>query len=218
MIKVKTLVFNSFQVNTYIIYDESGECVIIDPGCSDERENKVLEDFISANKLTPSRLLNTHGHIDHILGASFVSDKYNLALEIHKGDYHMIEMSPAYAGNFGLSINVPSRIETSLNDNDTFMLGNSEIKMLHVPGHSPGSVAFYSASDKFVIVGDVLFKGSIGRTDLPGGDYDILMESIGKKLMTLDEDVTVYCGHMQETSIGIEKRSNPFITEHFGTY
>ncbi len=218
MIKIKRLVFNNFQVNTYILYNDKGNCIIIDPGCSNDSENKTLSDFISCNNLKPSRLLLTHGHIDHILGASFVIKQYDLPLEVHKEDLHMIELSPAYAGNFGLTINIPKRIEASLAEGDTIKFDDSEIKIIHIPGHSPGSVAFYSAEEKFIIVGDVLFKGSIGRTDLPGGNYDVLMESIGTKLMTLNEDTTVFSGHMGETTIGIEKRSNPFITDYFGTY
>ena len=216
--KVKRFVFNSFQENTYVIYNEVGDCIIVDPGCSNDKENDELATFIKENELKPIHLIVTHGHIDHILGTAFVINKYNIPLEVHPDDEIFIKSAPSFASNYGFEINMPTQIEAILTENSDIKLGNSSLKILHVPGHSPGHIALYSAQDKFVIVGDVLFKGSIGRTDLPGGDYDILMKSIGTKLMTLDEDVVVYCGHMEETTIGIEKRSNPFITEYYGTF
>ncbi|MEA3446326.1 MAG: MBL fold metallo-hydrolase [Bacteroidota bacterium] len=213
MIKIKQFIFNSFQENTFVLYNENNECIIIDAGAYDQHEQEELIAFIESRELKPLRLINTHGHVDHILGVQFLSRKYKLPLEIHEGDLRIVEMSANYGSMYGFDVDVPSNIDTGLVDGMAFNFGESILKLMHVPGHSPGSIAIYAPAEKFVIVGDVLFKGSIGRTDLPGGDYDILMRSIFDKLLTLDAEVVVYPGHMGETSIGYEKMSNPFILE-----
>ena len=218
MIKVEKFVYNSFQENTYVLFDETNECIIVDAGCYEDYEKENLVSFLDSKSLKPVHLICTHGHIDHILGMEFLCKKYNLYLEVHKGDLRIIEMVSTYGTMYGFDVETPSNVKGILEDGGKVLFGNSELDILHVPGHSAGSIALLSKEDKFAIVGDVLFKGSIGRTDLPGGDYDIIMDSIGRKLMTLDENTIVYSGHMSETTIGIEKRSNPFITEYFGTY
>ena len=218
MIKVEKFVFNSFQENTYLLFDETKECIIIDAGCYDTFEKERIVKFIDDNNLKLVKLVITHGHVDHVLGLEYLSKKYNLTIEMHEEDIKLLKNVESYGGLYGFEVEGPKNISANLIDGGSISFGNSRLNILHVPGHSPGSIALHSPIDNFVIVGDVLFKGSIGRTDLPGGDYDILMNSIGSKLMTLDENTMVYSGHMGETTIGIEKRSNPFITEFFGTF
>ena len=217
MIKIQKFIFNSFQENTFILYNENNECIIIDAGCYQAHEEDELVDFIESRELKPVRLINTHGHVDHILGVQFISQKYNLPLEIHSGDLRLVEVSDNYGGMYGFQVKVPTKIETNLVDDMEIKFGDSILKLFHVPGHSPGSMAIYAPKENFVIVGDVLFKGSIGRTDLPGGDYPTLMKSIFNKLLSLDDSVTVFSGHGPETSIGYEKMSNPFILDSFET-
>ncbi len=213
MIKIKKLVFNSFQENTFVLYNEKDECIIIDSGAYEKHEQQELIDFIESNNLKPIGLMNTHGHVDHILGVQFLSEKYSLPLRVNSGDKKMVETADGYGSIYGFNVNVPKNIETNLEDGMLIEFGENTLKLLHVPGHSPGSIAFYADAEKFIIVGDVLFHGSIGRTDLPGGDYDTLMKSIFEKLLVLNDDTTVYTGHGPETSIGMEKMSNPFIID-----
>lgn len=217
MIKIQKFIFNSFQENTFVLYNENNECIVVDAGCYQPHEEQELVDFIESRELKPVRLINTHGHVDHILGVQFLSQKYKLPLEIHTGDLRLVQVSDNYGSMYGFEVKVPTNIETNLVDEMELKFGGSNLKLFHVPGHSPGSVAIYAPKENFVIVGDVLFKGSIGRTDLPGGDYPTLMKSIFNKLLVLDESVTVYSGHGPETSIGYEKRSNPFILDSFET-
>jgi hydroxyacylglutathione hydrolase len=209
MINIKIFVFNDFQENTFVLYDDSKECIIIDAGCSSENENLELKNFLSEKRLKPKMLINTHCHIDHIFGNSFVTNEYNINSLAHAEDFFLIEHSQEMALGFGLNFNEPPMPEKIINDEISF--GNSTLKILHVPGHSPGSIAFYSDKDNFVIVGDVLFNGGIGRTDLPGGDYKTLLNSIKKKLFVLNNDVVVYPGHGQTTTIKKEKEENPFL-------
>lgn len=211
MIQIASFTFNPFQENTYVLYDETKECVIIDPGCYDDAERKKLTDFIAAKELKPVRLLNTHCHIDHVFGNAFISRQYGLGLEIHKLDLPVLQALPQVAHMY--QVNAESSPEPSafLDEGDQVRFGNSSLDILFTPGHSPGSITFYNKEDEFVIAGDVLFYGSIGRTDLPGGDHETLLKSIKEKLYTLDENVKVYAGHMGPTSIGFEKKNNPFV-------
>lgn len=213
MINVNYFVFNAFQENTYILYDETKECVIIDPGCYSNEEEQTLVNFITKNDLTPVKLLNTHCHIDHVLGNSFVASKYNIGLEIHENDLPTLHATPEYGHTFGFNIDESPEPSAFLKDGDTVKFGNSEIEVLFVPGHSAGHLVFVAREEKFVINGDVLFQGSIGRTDLPGGDYNTLIQSIKAKLLTLDDDFTVYSGHGSSTTIGYERASNPFLNQ-----
>ena len=217
MIEIQKFVFNSFQENSFVLYNERGECILIDPGCYSSEEEQLMVQFIEENNLKPIRIINTHGHVDHILGVEYLSQKYSLPLEIHEEDKRLTELSPSYGSMYGFEVKVPSNIKTSLSDEMEIEFGESKLRLLHVPGHSPGSIAIFAENEKFVIVGDVLFKGSIGRTDLPGGDYDTLMKSIFQKLVPLGDEVTVYSGHGPETSIGYERISNPFILDSFET-
>jgi glyoxylase-like metal-dependent hydrolase (beta-lactamase superfamily II) len=212
VITVKTFVFNLFQENTYIIFDETKECAIIDPGCYNQPEVQKLNHFISAQNLKPVRLINTHGHVDHVLGIAKISKEYNLVPEFHSDEVYLLDNAIEHGLMFGFNVEpLPERINF-FKENSPVKFGNSSLEVIHVPGHSKGSVALFSASDKIVFTGDVLFKDSIGRTDLEGGDYDILMNSIFKKILTLGDDVVVFPGHGPSTTIGIEKLNNPFLS------
>lgn len=210
MLQIESFVFNPFQENTYVLYDDSGECVIIDPGCYEPFERQELADFISAEGLTVKMLLNTHCHIDHVLGNAFVKEKYGVRLYIHAKDEPVLRAVKAYAPNYGFAQYHEATPDAFLEEGQDIAFGQQSFKVLFVPGHAPGHVAFYNEKEKIVMSGDVLFQNSIGRTDLPGGDFDTLIRSIHQKLFTLPDDVIVFPGHGPETNIGFEKKTNPF--------
>ncbi|MBK7094033.1 MAG: MBL fold metallo-hydrolase [Saprospiraceae bacterium] len=209
--KIKTFVFNPFQENTFILYDQNGDCAIIDPGCNSENENSILSAFIESNGLIPVYLLLTHAHIDHILGVNFVSEKYKLVPYLHPADLFLFTSGISVAEMYGLDFTPPPVVTREINDNSVFTLGESKLTSIHCPGHSPGGVCFYSESDNLLISGDVLFNSSIGRTDLPGGNYKQLIESIQSKLMILPDETIVHPGHSEFTTIGEERLNNPFL-------
>ena len=212
MININTFVFNPFQENTYILSDNTGECVIVDAGCYFEEEFKQLFDFISSNKLKPVKLLNTHGHIDHILGVPRLSEFYNLVPEFHNDELFLVKNAVEQGKLFGIHLNPVLKAEYRLEEKSMIEFGHSQLKVLHIPGHTKGSVAFVSESDNFIITGDVLFKGGIGRTDLPGeGDYDTLLKSIKNKLLVYNDEVLIFPGHGPSSTIGKEKNTNPFL-------
>jgi hydroxyacylglutathione hydrolase len=208
--EIYKLVFNPIEVNTYILADQSGDCTIIDCGCYDRDEFSELTDTIEEKNLKPVMLLNTHCHLDHIFGNRFILEKYKLGTLCHKEDERNRENAVNHAIMFGLSMEIPPVPAGFLADHQTISFGATELVVLHVPGHSRGSVAFYSKNDKTVFTGDTLFAGSIGRTDLPGGNYETLINSIRNKLFTLPADTLVYPGHGDETTIGTEIKSNPY--------
>ena len=208
--KIQSFVFSPFEVNTYILYDNSKECIIIDPACYNKQEENFLLDFLKKNKLKPVKLLNTHCHLDHVFGNKFIADTFNLKTEASKEEEFNINNATNAANLYGIKMNTPYPIKKFLKEGDKITFGFSELEILHVPGHTAGSLVFYAKEDKFLIAGDVLFKGSIGRTDLPGGNYDTLISQIKTKLFTLPEEITVYPGHGPETDIGTEKQTNPF--------
>ena len=207
---LKFFVFNPFQENTYVISDNTRECVIIDPGCYEEHEKKLLADYVSDNHLNVRMLLNTHCHIDHILGNDFVKEKFKTKLYIHPKEEFVLNAQKIFAPNYGFHQYHEARPDAYLTPGDSIEFGEQKFTILFVPGHAPGHVAFYNEKEKVVIGGDVLFEGSIGRTDLPGGNFNTLIKSIHEKLFTLPDDVVVYPGHGGETTIGVEKRTNPF--------
>lgn len=211
--KVKMFTFNAFQENTYVLYDETNECIIIDPGCSNRNEEDALVQFISENHLKPVKLVNTHCHIDHVLGNRFVADTYNLPLTSHPGEAETLFMQDHISGMYGMAYNKSPEITEFLEEGDTLAFGNTEMSVLFTPGHSPASISFYNKDTHDLIAGDVLFQGSIGRTDLPGGDYDTLISHIQNKFMMLPDDVIVYSGHGPSTTIGRERMSNPFLQD-----
>lgn len=213
MTHVVCLTFNAFQENTYLVYDDTKECIIFDPGCFYEEEKQDLVDKIRELGLKPVRLINTHCHLDHIFGNAFVAKQFDLPLEIHRGELPVLEAAPAAAMMFGHP--PPERSpapEIFIGDGDIIQFGNTKLESLLTPGHSPASLSFYCKEGQFVIAGDVLFQGSIGRTDLPGGDFDTLIASIRNKLFPLGDEVVVHPGHGPGTTIGREKRHNPFLT------
>ncbi|PKO97120.1 MAG: MBL fold hydrolase [Bacteroidetes bacterium HGW-Bacteroidetes-7] len=209
--QLKTFYFNDLRECTYILWDDTCECVIVDPGCYSESEKSRLEKFVLENSLKPVMLLNTHGHFDHIMGNAFVSQKWNVKTYIHPDDKPHLERAVQYSNMFGYNVEAPSLDTVDLNDGDELKFGNSLLKVMTTPGHTRGGVSFYSETDKFVITGDALFAGSIGRTDLPGGDYDQLMESLLGKIIKLGDDYSVYPGHGPATTIANEKNTNPFL-------
>ena len=210
MLQVKSFVFNPFQENTFVLYDETRECAIIDPGCSDENENAQLRDFIKKEKLLVKLLLNTHCHIDHVLGNRFVKETYKVNLLIHRTEEPVLKAAEVYAPSYGFHDYQHQPANGWLEEGDFLMIGNQTFEVLFVPGHSPGHVAFYSEKNRVLIGGDVLFYNSIGRTDLPGGNHQTLINSIHTKLFTLPDHVKVFAGHGPETTIGFEKKTNPF--------
>jgi len=213
MLKQKSFVFNPFSENTYILYLESGEAIIMDPGNSDAAEDRKLADFITTNGLKPVLLLNTHAHLDHILGNHFVHSKYGLLPQLHQADLQLLDALVYSSTFYGVNAIASPQPEVLLNEGDTVRLGSEELKVIFAPGHSPGSICFYSEKHKILWGGDVLFRESIGRTDLPGGDFDTLAHNIHTKLFTLPDEVTVYSGHGPTTTIGHEKKHNPFVGE-----
>jgi glyoxylase-like metal-dependent hydrolase (beta-lactamase superfamily II) len=213
MAQVVQMTFNPFQENTYIVYDETGECVIFDPGCDAAPEKQALKAKIDELSLRPVRLINTHCHLDHVFGNKFVADTYGLPLEIHQLEVPVLAAVPRVCEMYGLPLPDPSPEAGSyLKEGETVEFGNTKLQMIFTPGHSPGSLSFYCEEDKFVIAGDVLFYGSIGRTDLPGGDHATLITAIKTQLLPLGDDITVHPGHGPATRMGYERKNNPFLT------
>lgn len=209
MISVQKFSFNGFQENTYIVFDDQKNCVIIDPGCYERYEEQELLDFIQDKGLTPIALLNTHAHIDHVLGNQFVTETFSIPFYLHENDLSTLHSVENYAHLYGFGAYKKSPNPTHfLNANDELIFGDIRFKVLYTPGHAPGHVVFYNEENNFVINGDVLFNGSFGRVDLPGGDLETLKKSIFNIMFMLPEDTLVYCGHGPETTIGKEKRSN----------
>lgn len=212
MIKIKQFVFNHFDENTYIVWDESKECAIIDPGMNSDAENKKLSGFITDNQLVPKKVLLTHAHIDHVAGLRYVCETYGLPVTMHADGQAFLGQAEAYGSAMGFGTKDMSDLKTEyITDNATISFGSSALKALYVPGHAAGSMAFVADSPKVVFTGDVLFRQSIGRTDLPTGDYDILMKMLNTKVLVLDNDCEVLPGHGPNTTIGDEKNFNPFL-------
>ena len=208
---VASFVFNAFQENSYILFDDTKEAIIIDPGCNSPEEQQELSNFIKANGLKPVQLINTHCHIDHVLGNKYVSEKYGLGLQAHKGEDMMLNNQPNVAMMYGIPYDPSPAISTYLSEEDTIQFGNTTLEIYFTPGHSPASISFFHKESRQLIAGDVLFQGSIGRTDLPGGSFETLIDSIKTQFYPLGDDVVVYSGHGPSTTIGEEKMSNPFL-------
>jgi hydroxyacylglutathione hydrolase len=211
MLSVQPFTFNPVQENTYIVYNDAKECCIIDPGCYFASEEQQLVDFVETNGLKPLYLLNTHCHLDHIFGNRFIHKRYGLTLHLHKLEKQVLDLGPVSGQMWQLPFDNYDGELKYIAEGDTIKLGSEELEILFTPGHSPGHVCYYSKEHKFLIGGDVLFQGSVGRTDLPGGDFATLEESIKTKLYTLPEDVIVHPGHGESTTIGEEMKTNPFV-------
>jgi len=213
MIQVQVITLNPFGVNGYIVYDETLEAILVDVACNSRHEEKLVIEFIGQQGIKPVAIINTHGHLDHICGNNFLSVHYNIPVWMHTADNFLVQTSLIHARMYGFEMQQPAPPDHRLDDIEVFRFGNSELQVLHVPGHSPGSVALYSEAGQFVITGDALFAGSIGRTDLPKGNYHSLIESITSKLLVLPENTQVLPGHMESSTIGNEKAHNPYLND-----
>jgi hydroxyacylglutathione hydrolase len=211
MLQIQSFIFSPIQENTYILYNELKECIIIDPGSYFDEEKDAMKKFIEQKQLVPKMLLNTHSHLDHVFGNKFIAETYNLTLQLHEKEKAVLEFAPVS----GLKYNMPFDNYTGelifLKEGDTIILGTDELEVFETPGHSPGHIIFYCRKQNFVISGDVLFQRSVGRTDLPGGSHETLLNSINKKLLVLPDETKVYSGHGAATTIGEEKKYNPFL-------
>lgn len=210
MLLIQSFVFNPFEENTYVVYDETGEGAIIDPGCHDPEEKKILTDFIAEKRIVVKLLLNTHCHIDHVLGNDFVKEKYNVPFLIHAKEEPVLRAVKTYASAYGFPQYHETLPDKFLTPGAPVSFGNTSFEVLFLPGHAPGHVGFYHSLSKSLLSGDVLFERSIGRTDLPGGDFNTLISSIQRTIFALPDDVTVYPGHGNPTTVGEEKVYNPF--------
>lgn len=211
MLTVKGFTFNPFQENTYVVSDPSGQCLIIDPGCYYQEEKDELSGYIRSAGLTPSLLINTHCHLDHIFGNAFVADLFDLHLHLHELEIPVLDFAPAAGLMYNLPFENYSGPRHLVKAAGEGLPGFPGIKVLFTPGHSPGSISFYCPEEKWIISGDVLFQRSVGRTDLPGGNQDVLLESIRSRLFTLPDETVVLSGHGPSTLIGEEKKENPFL-------
>ena len=211
MMEVAVFTFNEFSENTYLLYDATKACIIVDPGCNTAEEQQLFSDFIETNGLKPEKLINTHCHIDHVLGNRYVFEKYGLELIAHKGEIPVLAAADISSKIYQISYDPSPEITVFLEEGEFVEFGDTRLEVLFTPGHSPASISLFHRESKQIIAGDVLFQGSIGRTDLPGGDFDTLIASIKNKLFPLGEDVIVYSGHGPSTTIGNEQKLNPFL-------
>lgn len=211
MLTVKSFEFSPIQENTYILYNEFNNAIIIDPGCYFDDEKETMVNFIDKMKLVPKMLLNTHCHLDHVFGNKFIAEKYGLILRIHEGEKKVLEFAPASGLMYNMPFDNYSGEFDFIKEGEIISLDEDLLEVLFTPGHSPASLSFYNRKEGFVIGGDVLFRQSIGRTDLPGGDFDTLIDSIRTKLFVLPEETKVYSGHGPVTTVGYERRNNPFL-------
>lgn len=212
MLQLYSFTFNPFQENTYVLYNEKKECWIVDPGMFGQEENEVMLQFIARHTLQPKGILNTHAHIDHILGIDYLADKFSIPFYLHEKELPILDNAANTARMFGFQYSGVKTKPIFVSESTPLQLGEDQLEILFVPGHSPGSIAFYNPSEQWVISGDTLFSGSIGRTDLLMGDFNVLVNSIRTQLFPLPDDTTVYSGHGPSTLVGEEKRSNPFLT------
>jgi hydroxyacylglutathione hydrolase len=211
MLQVESFTFNPFQENTYILINEHKECWIIDPGMYDAGEVKMMKDFIADNQLKPQQIINTHTHIDHIMGVAAIKEAYQIPFGYHELEAPVIANARGSAMLFGFEMGPVPAADFFIKENTVLQLGDVALEVRLAPGHSPGSIVFYNKAGNWVIGGDVLFQGSVGRSDLPGGNHDVLMRSIQQQLYTLPDNTIVYSGHGPATQIGVEKATNPFV-------
>ncbi|WP_297335134.1 MBL fold metallo-hydrolase [Algoriphagus sp.] len=211
MLKIKLFTFNPFQENTYLIYDQHGAAAIIDPGCYETDEQEELRSFILEQNLSPQLLLNTHCHIDHVLGNAWVKHTFDIPLLIHDKDIAVLNSVKVYAPNYGFHRYEPTEPDGYLSTDQDIKIGDQTLQVRYVPGHAPGHVVFYHQESGICLAGDTLFRQSIGRTDLPGGNHDLLLEKIKSELFSLPDETVIYPGHGPETTIGFEKIHNPFV-------
>jgi hydroxyacylglutathione hydrolase len=213
MTQVHQLTYGPFAENTYLISDDEGNAIVLDPGMYDAAENVRFFEYINTKQLKPKQLLLTHAHLDHVFGVNWINSQYDLKPTVHAADKIIYDNAALVARQYGLQMKPLVAPNIGLEHNSTFTFGNSIFKVILAPGHSPGSVCFYNKEEEYVIAGDVLFQGSIGRTDLPGGNHDLLLRSIATQLLSLPDAVTVYSGHGPITTIGQERIANPFLQD-----
>jgi glyoxylase-like metal-dependent hydrolase (beta-lactamase superfamily II) len=214
MIRLKVFSFNPLQVNLWLLYEENGSGILIDPSAFEESEFGELDQFVKEHNIALNTMINTHGHFDHVFGSGRIREKYGVRFMIHKGDNPLLASAELQAAAFGFRLPSPVPApDAFLEDGAMIRSGNIELKVIHVPGHSPGCVAFYQPENGWLFTGDTLFAGSIGRTDLPGGDYDQILRSIKEKLYILPDETEVLPGHGPKSTLGREKRTNPFVRE-----
>ncbi len=211
MINVKSFTFNLFSTNTFVLSDETQQCIIIDPGCSNPAEEEELFSFIKSKNLKPVAQIITHYHIDHILGIKFIKETYGIGATAHPDGKVFWNVKPGIGNEYGMTSDDIIPPDHFIKEGDKIVFGNSELSVVDVPGHADGSICLINYPQQFVMAGDVLFYGSIGRTDLPTGDFELLKKNILNKLFTLDDNFTVYSGHGQKTNIGMERLHNPYI-------
>jgi glyoxylase-like metal-dependent hydrolase (beta-lactamase superfamily II) len=212
LIQIQKFTFNLFSENTFVLWDdESKECAIVDPGCSDSSEEQILENFINDGNFKVKYLINTHCHIDHILGCEFVKNKFNPIYLAPELDIPLIQNAKMQASYVGMDFSTSLQPDELLSEDKKLVLGDLEITFLFTPGHTPGEFCIYIPSIETCITGDVLFFDSIGRTDLWGGNYDVLIKSINEKLLSLPDETIIYPGHGESSTIGREKKLNPFL-------
>jgi hydroxyacylglutathione hydrolase len=211
MLSVKSFTFSPVQENTYVLYNEKGKCCIIDPGCYFPEEKQELKSYIDENLLQPILLLNTHCHLDHVFGNKFIAETWGLKLHMHSLEKPVFDFAPLSGENWQLPFDNYEGEIVYLKEGNSVKVGDDELEIRFTPGHSPGSVSFYYQPGGFIIGGDVLFNGSVGRTDLPGGDFKILFNSIQTQFFTLPDYTKVYSGHGPVTTVGFEKMNNPFV-------
>lgn len=213
MLYLESFSFNAFQENTYLIHNEYKECWIVDPGMYDPEETSGLIAFIEKRGFQPKAIINTHTHLDHIFGVKALKDKYKIPFYIHKKEIPVLQNAVTSAMMFGFDFKSPPAHDFFIDEAEPFYLSKDVLEIKFTPGHSPGSIVFYYPAGNWVISGDVLFNGSIGRTDLPGGDYETLINSIKSEIFTLPDNTVVYSGHGPSTAVGYEKKHNPFVRE-----
>ncbi len=208
---IKSFVFNAFYENTYLLSSSNLETLILDPGCYENFEKKELTDFIKTNTLKPIAIINTHCHIDHVLGNDYLKKLYNIPLWIPATEKNLLKSVSTYAPTMGIQDYQEAQPDKLLSEKDVITFGSEKLEILYAPGHSEGHLMFYHAADKCLMAGDVIFRESIGRTDLPGGNFKTLEESIKNQVYTLPEAVKIYPGHGPSTTVGHEKKHNPFV-------
>lgn len=213
MIEITTFVFNPFQENTYVVWDSSGECAVVDAGNYSAADDRKLSDFISRNSLRPVVAVNTHGHIDHILGTGYVADTYGVPFALHGEDRFLVDAAPEHARLYGFEAGNIAKPTLDISPERKITFGDTTLEVIHTPGHTPGHVCLFEPHSRTLFTGDTLFRESIGRTDLPGGDYSWIMRSILERILPLGGDVRILPGHGPESTLGHEALYNPFITE-----
>ncbi len=210
MIEIKKIVFNDFQVNTYFIFDETGEALVVDPACYGDDDEQRFLNFVEENNLNPVKIVNTHPHIDHIVGNEFVKTIFSAKLVGHPAGVEFFNNATTMALALGFNMEKADKPDIYVEEGDTIDFGNSKLDVIYTPGHADGSISLIVKEKKAVVVGDLLFAGSIGRTDLPTGNQELLLESVRKKIFTLDKEYKVLSGHGPETTVGLEMETNPY--------